>query len=87
MNIMFNIPSFLIYIFIGIELFINAPMNGLYNLSLNLSKDNVLQYGFCSTFFFAIIMTYYNPLDTQKIILISIIYFLYYMLIFTHKKH
>lgn len=71
------IASVILYLLIGLELFINMPMNGVYKIPFINTKDNIIIFGGLLTFIFSFIMTRQLPLSLPIAIILIILYFVY----------
>lgn len=73
-----TLSNVILYLLIGMELFINMPMNGVYRLPGSFwTKDTVIMVGGLLTFIFAFIMTRQLPLSLPISIVLIILYFVY----------
>ena len=70
--------SIIVYALVGVDLFINAPMNGVYHLPGKWSKDDTILYGFRATLLFLILMTYFCRLSLTTGIIFIVIYYLFF---------
>jgi hypothetical protein len=68
-----KLANIILYLFIGIELFINIPINR----SVPLSKDYIIIFGVILAVIFSFLMTKYLQLPLVVVVILMIFYFAY----------